>query len=383
MKIRIILTLSVLSILYWFAFDFLRWVQFDTPSFIGGSRLLFGLEGGYDFQSRISKPLSLILPGLLEKTTGVHPLYGFIFQNLMCFFACGFLIYKIMLMIYKSEKIAFSSMLAYSTCQVFAIFSLFVLTDITGWFFGILSIYLTLNYIIKEENNNKLILSGFISGIGVFAKESAITGIIFLCIVILFSKNDIKGKIKRWTLSLIGFILPFLAIFIIIELFFQNSIYKRILDAQDYYGFVYYKLSDFKQVFRTLDLFWFVLLLGLPKIWKVLRSNQIHNKESLIMKSTLVAFIFTFLIMPVHPFIVDRIMFMTAPFLIILMGYGIKKFQPYGYHIIITGGILSLTVSWLIYKYNYSNLLLVSSVIYILFLIIVIPEISKNIKKNN
>ena len=85
-NIKIFFTLTILAIVYWFLFDFLRWEQFDTPSFIGGARLLFGLDGGYDFQSRLTKPLILILPGFIEFITYVHPKYVFIFQNVIFFY---------------------------------------------------------------------------------------------------------------------------------------------------------------------------------------------------------------------------------------------------------------------------------------------------------
>ena len=132
---RIIITLTISGIIYWFLFDFLRWIQFDTPNFVGGARLLFGLEGGFDLQARITKPLVLIFPGLIELVSGIHPNYSFLFQNIICYHFCGILIYKVIEHISNSKYQAYLGMLAYITCQPFAIFSLFILSDSVGLLF--------------------------------------------------------------------------------------------------------------------------------------------------------------------------------------------------------------------------------------------------------
>lgn len=195
MNRKVILTLTVLVIVYWFLFDFLRWELFDTPSFIGGARLMFGLEGGFDFQSRLTKPLVLVIPGMMELFTGLHPKYAFLFQNVICFYLCGIYVYKINQIIFKDDNKAFLGMLAYCTCQPFAIFSLFILSDVVGWFFGILGIYLTLKYFSRTNiKPGTTLLLGMLIGLGCLAKESAVIGLIFLVSYLSLSDLILRKK---------------------------------------------------------------------------------------------------------------------------------------------------------------------------------------------
>jgi hypothetical protein len=69
----IVIFLMLLWPTYSVLFDFLRWQNSDEASFIGGARLLMGLEGAWDEQSRMTKPLVLIVPGLVEWALNIHP----------------------------------------------------------------------------------------------------------------------------------------------------------------------------------------------------------------------------------------------------------------------------------------------------------------------
>jgi hypothetical protein len=289
--------LLLLAFFYWFLFDFLRWIQFDTPSFVGGSRLMFGLEGGFSFQSRLSKPLVLILPGLFEKVLAIHPYYTFVFQNIICYFLSGFLVYDILNLIFKKKKIAIAGMLAYVMCQVFAIFSFVVMSDVVGWCMGLFVIYLTIKWLHnKEYEASKILIISIVSGISMFTKESAIIGFVFLVFFLLFQQNNIWFKVKTLMISICGFLIIFVLGTIAINFLFETSVLKRISETREYYGVIYYRLSDITQIFRTLDMNWILIIIGVPQIIRVIKSK---NQIAL---AAFCSFLVVFLTMPIHPF---------------------------------------------------------------------------------
>jgi hypothetical protein len=77
---------------------FMRPVQFDFP-YVGAAKLLFGMDGGYDFQGRLSKPFGLLAPGLIAKYTGVSPWNMFILQNILFLFLFTTFLHRFSLLI--------------------------------------------------------------------------------------------------------------------------------------------------------------------------------------------------------------------------------------------------------------------------------------------
>ena len=378
MNKRVIITLTILAIIYGVLFDFLRWEQYDTPSFIGGARFLFGLKGGFDTQSRLTKPLILLLPGFIELLTSLHPKYIFIVQNIIFFYLCGIFIYKINQLIFKDDKIAYLGMLAYATCQPFAIYSLFVLSDAAGWFFGILGIYLTLkrfsNPIIKLKS---LVVIGVIVGLGCLMKESAIIGMIFLFSYILVVKFSFKKKIVFFTASSIGFIIPLMISFLIIEYFYHDSILKRILQAHLVTQSDHFELARIKQIFRIIDMYWFLFFIGLISVFKILKQ-QPNNYQ---LKSILVAIVLVSILLPVWPYLIDRILFLLAPFLIVIVNYGIFKFKQFAFPLVLIGGFLNIFISFIIYKFQTHGIIICGTILFLVVMAIFAMILKKSIYK--
>jgi len=362
-----IITLTLFAVSYWFLFDFLRWIQYDTEGFIGGARLLFGLEGGIHLQSRLTKPLVLILPGAMEFLFGLHPKFTFLFQNLFCFYFCGIFMYKIIFQITKDNKIAYLGMLAYVMCQPFAVYSLLIQVDIVGWFFGIFTIYLSLKYFenptLKLKN---VFIVGFIVGIGFLAKESAIVGLIFLSCSILIHKFLIKEKIKLLAFSTIGFMIPFVISFLLIEYFYSDSVFKRLKWIHGGTEEINLIIFEWKQIFRIIDMYLFLYVIGFIVIIK----KRIKTSNNYMLKSVLFTSLLTFVLMLIWPDFIDRILFMIAPFIIIVVAYGIGKFKHLGLALVLVGGFLNVFISFLIYKYQLTNILVIGFAIFLIIILI-------------
>ncbi|HAN00634.1 MAG TPA: hypothetical protein DCQ26_18730 [Marinilabiliales bacterium] len=364
-KIAIIASLSILAIIYWILFDFLRQIEFDTSSFIGASRLMFHLEGGYNFQSRLSKPLVLILPGLVEYLSGIHPKHIFLAQNLVCYYALGFIVYKTIYLITQNTRQALLAVLAYFMCQPFAVYSLFYLVDTVGWFFGFYTIYLTLKYFPQPIiDAKKVTVISCIAGIGMLTKESAIVGILFMILYLLFNFYPLKTKIKYLFLASLFFLIPFLVSNMLTQKYYGVSVFQRVIEQQTSQGLVFYNKGNFQQLFRIVDVYWVLFAVGLWQVFKSFRLKNSGNTLGILLLTALIAL----LLMPLYPFIVDRILFMVAPILIVFIAIGSSLFEKFAYPAIIIGGIINISMTYLIYRYNTSGILLKGLVLYLLIL---------------
>jgi hypothetical protein len=369
--------------LYWLMFDFMRWNQFDSPSYIGASRLLFGLEGGFDFQSRIAKPVALIIPGALEFLFNINPEFSFIFQNSILFIISGFFVFNILKSIFPNKGVALSGMIAFISCQSFAIYSLMVLSDIWGWFFALLVIWASIKHKIQKTQNYKtLFFIGLITGVGVLAKESAVIGIIFSISLLLFSKSKINVKIKQIVLLILGFALPMLAIQALLQFSFDNSIFLRVAEAREVSTKDGFHISQLWQLYRVMDVFWIITFIGIISSIRKLVKRQASEIET----ATITGLIITFCLMPVWPYFVDRVLFMIAPLNIILFAVGLL-FIPTRHRlpIVLAGSFLNIFITWLIYKHHIPGLLEPSLVLFlsICFLSILSKRAKQDINPTN
>jgi hypothetical protein len=344
--------ISAMGIAFYFLFDFLRWSQYDSPSFVGGAKLIFGLDGGYDYQGRITKPLSLLLPGILEYLFGLKAQYGFIIQNCLYFLIFPFVLFKLFLYYFKKESLAFWGVIAFYGFHPFAMFSLYILTDITGWFWGALGIYYYL-YFIKNQSFNpyRAVVLCIIFVLGIFHKESAVIAPLFFTFDTLFnSKNEVKKNLFR----LIGIgaaSLVLLAVGLYItQLFFENTIIDRVDKVRSTYGnFDLLNLKNLQQLYHTFDACWILFFAG---IWENQRTKEIPAHLIFL-------FAFTLLVMPfVYPFMIDRLLFLVAPIFVIFYIQGLDHYFPESKHVLIIGlSTIQLISTYLIYSQGMQHVL--------------------------
>lgn len=360
-------SLVILALLYWQLFDFLRWDMFDSPSFVGAARQMFGLEGGYNFQSRLSKPLALVVPGLLEYVTGLEAQYGFIIQSTLSYFGCALLIKGIVFKLTNRYDLSLYAMYIYIFCQPFAIFSLMILTDAPGWFVGLYIIYAAVN---KAKNNhmNSVGWAGLalISAIGLLVKESVVFSFIFLIVYQFLMTDGLRQKLINLTISGLAFTMTFILTQWFTHLLFDDSILGRLFAQQERVGFVYYSKSNIGQLFRVIDYYWLLVLVGVAS-WR-LSIRQYALKKELIALSF--ATLLSIALMPLYPFIVDRILFMVAPSLVVFSVLSYVYLKKFLFPLIFFGGILNIGTAWFIYRYDTNGLLFWGILTFGLFVLI-------------
>ncbi len=348
----VVFSLLTAFFLYWFAFDFMRWNQFDSPSFIGASRLLFGLEGSFDFQSRITKPLVLLLPGFMEWACNIQPQTTFILQNSILFFLTGWFMYQNLLLIFKEKHLALTGFLAFITCQSFAIYSLMVLSDIAGWFFIVIGINLSVRYLKIANKTRQGVIIALLMGLGVFAKESAVIGMIFFLSVVMIDTDSLRHKIKNMVTY--GLVFLFFTGILLTAVHWQygDNILARINEAHMVTENDSFQLSKLWQFYFVIDVYWFIFFIGV-----LLFLRNFKKAKYTPLSASLIALLISILFLPLWPYFIDRILFMIAPLLIIIATYALSLFsKPSRIVLIVSGGIINILTHWLRYKHHIPGL---------------------------
>lgn len=335
--------------------------------------MLFGLEGGFDFHNRLTKPLALILPGVMELFTGLHPQYTFLFQNVLCFYLSGILMYKILEMVFRDGRKAYLGMLVYCMCQPFAIFSLFVLTDVIGWFFGILGIYLALKHLRTGVNPAIAFILGIFLGIGFLAKESAVIGLIFIASYLLLGHHSIREKAVLNMASILGFFIPIVISHFVIAYYFDDSIIKTIAHAHDSTRTDVFTFENIKQLYRVMDVYWFLFAVGFIVSIRALRKGEANIMD----KGVMLAAVLSFTLINIWPYFLDRILFIMAPFLVIIIIHGIDYFKGYGLSLVLVGGVFNIFIAYLIYRYDFHGGILAAAIAYLGIMAVVILYLKK------
>lgn len=383
---KVLLTIALAAILYALLFDFMRWVHFDIPSFIGGARYLVGENGGFDYQSRLTKPLVLLLPAWGEHYLGIHPINIFLFQNLLCLFGAAWFLYKSLELLFQQVKfnsetiqtrfaiirldtnaqdLAYIGLIAYLGCQCVAIFSLTVLSDMPGWLAGNLGIYLTFKLLWgKELKSIRIVGLGAYLGLAIFTKENAVIALITLAVFTLGSSTlSWANKFKIAFLSFIGFSIVIASTFAWSEYYFGDSIWQRTIEVQHQQGFVFYNRSNILQVWHILDQYWILIpLFFIAGFWKQTASKGLFINLLIVVLITLILF-------PIaYPFIVERLLFLVAPLLLPFVVISALFFERYTLPIVMVGGALNLIAARLMYL-GYAHTIPVAALIYVLILL--------------
>jgi len=376
-KYHVLITIGILCIGYYFMFDFLRLVEFDTPSYIGGARKLFGLPGGYDYQSRLTKPLVLVLPGLLELLFQIHPSHTILAQNILAFFICGIGTYSIIYHLFKSQRKAYWAMFMYLTCQPVAVYSMFITVDTVGWAFGVLAIFLTLRFVQQlNKTINYASKIGALVAVGCLCKESAIIGLIFLFCYLIFLPISFLKKVKALAAASIGFMTPWIFALVGIYMFNGDSLLHRVNDVRSAVGEAHY--WRLKQVMRMMDVYWFLVPIGIYALkitWK-------NNNQKNIVFATLLALVIAIIGLPVWPLCLDRILFLTFPLFLIIICFGLDRLDTFLQYLLPFGAIVNVTMAFMIYRYQVKGILLLGYSLFAITMFIGLIFGQKSVKQS-
>jgi hypothetical protein len=339
--------LTVLIIIYWVLFDFMRWNQWDSTGYMEGSRLI--LDWNYvGPRYRLNKFGSLLLPGILEKIFGIWAGYGFIIQNILMFYGSGFLLFHIILRLTQNTKQAYFGMFLFFTNQIVAIFGINILTDMSGWFMAFVAMYCCLIWREKlYQNIYYALLLGFVNGLAICFKENAVIACIFCCAYILFlPKLGFLRKIRTGILFALGFLLMPLASYFFVKQVFNYTVLTHYAGEALFRNRSYtYSVGILKQLYITVHTHWIFIGLG---FWFCVKNKLNFETNALVFGG-----IVSLLILPIGWAVhVDRVLFSVMPLLLIIASYSFPFFKNRLWFFAILSGTIAVLSHYIIYRYN-------------------------------
>lgn len=111
--------------------------------------------------------------------------FGWLMLNITFFFLIGIFFYKLVMGIFQSARTAFLASLFLTANYSIILFGLDYWMDTGGWFFYLLSIYFTFNYV-KTSEKKLLLYSAVAVGIGGMFKEYAFLAVVPIVMIIIY-----------------------------------------------------------------------------------------------------------------------------------------------------------------------------------------------------
>ncbi|MFH1894769.1 MAG: glycosyltransferase family 39 protein [Patescibacteria group bacterium] len=312
----------------------------DTQEYVSAIKKISGDESGEISPYRILKPLPILIGAFLTNFTAAEN--TLVIQSLFFYFLSVGLIYFLVWTIYNNEKQAFLGAILFATAYPVLAYGIANLTDMSGWFFFLLSALLSVKFI-KNPASKTVILAGLIAGFGMLFKESVAAALIFfVSLMIIAFHYSFKEKIKYiFIFGSTFLIFPLINSIIIYNLFsysyFNEFLYIGVGSELSKGSF--FMVSPLRILIETGRVFlfgWIFVLLG---IWK---EFIVKNKERI---KILISFLpcslsFFFWIYP-H----NRMMYIAAPLLILLGSFGlIENFKNKKNKVIFEFGLISVYI---------------------------------------
>lgn len=312
--LALIACLNTLGILYFFSESIER---SDTPLYVQTIDYFSG-KAAVPSLDRLVKPLSMMSAAGLSSLFG--PRGALFAQNILCYFASIFLVFKIIEKLYSDKKQAFYGAIIFMTSFPMLQNALSFLTDMTGWFFLILVVYLAL--IFYQKPSLKLtVIAGLLSGIGFLFKESGIAGAVFLAFLLLFApKFKWPQKIKYGAVLFLCAVLPVIfSVFLITQAFHYSYFdwYKANLASS---GKDYNLQNIIQQLLVMFLLGWVFAIKGFLQE----KKNQWADGDRKIIFLAMIPLFLTGFLWPMP---VARVLFLGIMPLVILASYGLASFK--------------------------------------------------------
>ncbi|MCP4437972.1 MAG: glycosyltransferase family 39 protein [Aureispira sp.] len=363
----LLLSLGVIYLLSVALFGFM-YFQTDTPSYVNATKLLFGFDAEVDRLHRLVKPSALLIPGLFYMLFELPVIYGLFMQQFCCYFLSGILLYNIFLELFKDKGKAFWGTLLLFGCQPMAIYGVAYLVDGLGWFFGLLGIWMGIRILlISEKSYRHFLWVGFWVGFGFFAKESAAIAGLYLGIHILLNiEIGWIDKMKIYGYMGASFLIIVLGISYFTQVYFGKSMLTWVEFANTDPTYYSWK-TCILQTFRTIDVYWVLVVLGVVQIW---RKRKTEFPPNMLLHYMLTGLLLLVLLPFVWPYTIDRILFMMSPFILAIAVPAFDLFKGKVAWVVVVGLLLNLGVTFGIYKYELAGWLVKGSLIYIGFLVL-------------
>lgn len=335
-----------LLLLYTAVFDAISFNKADTPNFVAASETLFHLDHELaDTQSRITKPVYLLFPGLLHVAMDVPITWGMRVQNGFMFLALIYFLVQTLAVLHFDLKEQLLGLWIYLSYQVFAYTSTMLISDIAGHFFAFCTLYLYFKSPFCSWKKSWSL--AWVLSLGLLSKESAGVALIPILIDTLI-KNRKKVYLHNGVMvTLVGFI--------VIGVQFFLKYYYGTATVWENVGEEFEINKGFQgswmQIWHTYDMQWCFIGIGAYTLWRKKNTPELRVWQY----SFLLSLPFMFLWATVQ----DRTVFSIAPVLSIVLLLGLRTFKTswLQWRLPVLFGVLNVLVVALIYHFSIQNLL--------------------------
>lgn len=343
------------------------WEQGDTISYVRAAEGFWSWDASQDRLHRLSKPFALLLPATAYHYWQVPVIWSLWAQQVLCYFMSAWLWWRILAKIGKSEEECFWGLMLLLLCQPMSIYGLSFMMDGVGWCLSLWGIFLVIRWFPypRVAPRRKAVLLGEVLAIGVLTKESALLGGLLLCIHLLIHDYSWKNRLLSLFRVGINFVVVLVGFSLFTLVFFSKTLLTWMAFAHTdpiVYDAPWKALLT--QTYRTLDVFWLLVILGFLVEGLANRNKHLNANERSLLFTGLVAWmIFPWL----WAYYVDRILFMFAPLWLPWALYALHRLA-YPRLILLLGGLMNLGMTHLIYRYQQSGLILGATALFALFL---------------
>lgn len=334
----LLLILAVANLLI--AFFFVQYplqLNGDAPSYINAMNLIQGndrevLLYGSEWETQIitnarivTTPLMLYSSIFASEIIGGDGYAGMLVVNIIFYFLIIFVFYKLVLAIYKVNKVAVIASILFFTNYCLYNYGVTYRTDMGGWFFFLLATLFAVYYYQCPTKEKFFYLSVLASSIGVLFKEYGFLGLVSLGFLILLSPIQYGNKIKK--------ILKTGLLFLIIPALYYIFIYLKF--DYSYLDWYFFNVNAIVVNPESPEIRWTILLLIKVLSWLFLIGWPIfllgiyweykdRNRERIKVLLALLPASLAFLAWPA---LTQRIAFIFIPWLAMISGYGLSKMK--------------------------------------------------------
>lgn len=245
------------AVIYIYLFDFLRYNIADTHNFVNAAKILFGNNDLIDSQSRITKPIILVIPGLLNYLFNVSIETIMLLQNIFLFIGTGYFFNLYLKNLNYSIFERTIAVYMLFTIQPIAVHSFELITDIAGLFFTVLILYLYTYSHYKYNSVKTLLLIVTISA-GILSKESCGLAVIIIVADSIVNRNKKLIINNIITLGISGCIILLSQLYISSHFYTHTAIYNVIEEFKNNNG--YY--VNFQQILHSFDMYWALFIVS-------------------------------------------------------------------------------------------------------------------------
>jgi len=285
----------------------------DTVSYVKAINYIMGDGEIGNALFRLIKPVGLWLAAIFQPLTGAEN--ALIVENILFYFGSAFVIFKLAKQVFGDNKKSHLAVVFFLTAYPVLRWGLAALTDMGGWFFYLLSLYIAVLFFTKRRVGY-IYLSGLVSGLGLLLKETGGVAALFFVSMLLLENLNWKERFAitlRYSMAFLAVVLP-ISFFIFFK--FGYSFYHWFVfnqEIQFHYSFLQSALYAVENVFSIMFLAWFFVIRGVYLEFKERENPRRNFYLALILPSL------SFLI---WPFRLVRMMFIAGPLLCLLAAQG-------------------------------------------------------------